>query len=438
MKEVAAMPRIFKIIAASAVALLLSVSVFAADNSIDAVDENSYISTEGVGAAVVYNIENDTVVFSHNSSEALVPGSTAKMMTALCAYEKLSDRLDDTITVESGMLSGISLNFYGYKAGNNVKIRDLFGGLLTRGYNDCAALLCYAACGSVDAFVEYMNTRAAELGMKNTVFANPTGLDAASAVTTADDILLLSREFYKIPLLIELANTLTYKGDGVTFSNRSEFLNSGAYFDSRLVGMNVGWTANSGYCAASAVEGERLTYIIVVLGGEEVDESVAAYTLTSALADYALGGFDYIDVIKEGGIVCEIPVELSMDSDYVTLVPASSLTLYLPTSTDIDGDLSYSYRLDAESLDAPVTEGQVVGSYTVSRDGVILGSVDLVTKNSVSRSEFLVVLAAIESFTTSTFFIVTVAAAVLLTVLYFIVSAIMRSRRRTRHYSRRR
>ena len=432
------MPKIFRIITSAALSLLLSLCVYATDMSLDNINEDNIISTDGVAAAVVYNIENDTVVFSHKSSEALVPGSTAKMMTAVCAYELLSDRLDDTITVESGMLSGISLNFYGYKAGNVVKIRDLFGGLLTRGYNDCAALLCYAACGGVDGFVDYMNTRAAELGMHSTVFANPTGLDAAGATTTADDILILAREFYKIPFLIELSNTLTYKGDGVNFSNRNDFLNSGTYFDSRIVGMNVGWTANSGYCAASAVEGERLTYVIVVLGGREINDTVAAYTLTSSLADYALDGFDYIDVIKEGGIVCEIPVELSMDADYVTLVPASSLTLYLSTAIDPKSDLSYSYRLDTESLDAPVTEGQAVGSYTVSRDGVILGSVDLVTKNSVSRSEFLVVLDSIESFTTSMFFIVTVIAAILLTIIYFSVSALLRSRRRTRHYSRRR
>ena len=414
--------------------MLLSVTVLATD----AVNEDNIITADGTAAAIVYNIENETVVFDRNSNEALVPGSITKMMTAVCAYELLSDKLDSTITVESGMLNRISPNFYGYKTGDTVKIRDLLGGLLTRGYNDCAALLCYAACGSIDDFVSYMNARAAELGMKNTVYANPTGLDAAGAVTTAADTLLLACEFYKIPLLIELSNTLTYKGDNVTFSNRNDFLNSGKYFDSRIVGMNVGWTANSGYCAASAVEGDKLTYIIVVLGGEEINERVTAYDLTRTLADYALDGFDYIDVIKAGGVICEIPVELSMDADYVTLVPAESLTLYLPTAVDVKTDLSYSYRLDFETLDAPVTEGQKAGSYTVSQDGVILGSVDLVTKNSVPRSEFLVVLDAIENFTTSTFFIVTVIAAVLLTVIYFIVSALMRSRRRSRHYSRRR
>ncbi|MBQ6892999.1 MAG: D-alanyl-D-alanine carboxypeptidase [Clostridia bacterium] len=432
------MPRIYRIIVTVVLMSLLSLCAFATDSSIKAVEENNIISTNGVDAALVYNIENDTMVFSHNEKEVLVPGSLTKMMTAVCAYELLSDRLDETIIVKGEVLNGISLNYFGYKDGNTVKIRDLFGGLLTRGYNDSAALLCYAASGSVEGFVDYMNKRASELGMKDTVYVNPTGLDEAGAATSAADTLVIAREFYKIPMLVEISNTLSYKAETSIFTNRNDFLNSGTYFDSRITGMNVGWTANSGYCAASAVENEVLSYIIVVLGGEEIGEKVSTYTLTSSLATYALGGFDYIDVIKEGKIIGEIPVELSTDADFVTFVPASSLTLYLPTSLDIATDLTYSYRLDAETLDAPVTEGQVVGSYTVSQDGVILGSVDLVTKNSLARSEFLVVLDAIESFTTSTFFIVTIIAAIVLTIGYFIVSSLMRNRRRTRRYSTRR
>lgn len=432
------MPKLIKTAMLCALLTLFTLSVIATDSGIGLIDESSIISTEGVSAAIVYNIENDTTVFSHNEKEVLVPGSLTKLMTAVCAYELLSDRLDETVTVDGSALKGISLNYFGYKDGNTVKIRDLFGGLLTRGYNDSAAILCHTACGSVEKFVEHMNSRAQELGMKDTVYVNPTGLDAAGSATSAADTLVIARKFYDVPFLVELANTLTYKTETTVFSNRNEFLNSGQYFDSRLSGMNVGWTQNSGYCAASAVSNEELSYVIVVLGGKEVDGKVRTYTLTSALATYALGGFDYIDVIKEGKILGEIKVALSTDSDAVTYVPAESLTLYLPTSLDIGNDLVYTVRLDSKTLDAPVTEGQIVGSYTVSRNGVILGSVDLVTKNSLSRSEFLVVLDAIERFTTSTFFIVTVVAAIVLTVGYFLLEFFMSTRRRNRHHSRRR
>ena len=197
-----------------------------------------------------------------------------------------------------------------------------------------------------------------------------------------------------------------------------------------ILGINAGSTNTAGYYAASAVQEDGLQYLIVVLGGKSVEGKNAAYQLTSELATYALTQYGYTEVIKTSKIVCEVPVRLSTDADYVTLVPATALTLYLPAAIDPETDLVYSYRLEQESLDAPVTEGQVVGTYSVSQNGEVIGTVELVAKNSLARSEFLVVLDTIERFTKSTFFIVTVIAAVVLTVLYFVICAILRSTRR--------
>lgn len=209
------------------------------------------------------------------------------------------------------------------------------------------------------------------------------------------------------------------------------------YFDARVTGLNAGSTAESGYYAASAVGSETLHYVIVVLGAAEVDGKNLAYTYTSQLAGYALSRFGYIEVIKDSGAVCELPVTLSSTADYVALVPASTLTLYLPLATDVDTELVKTVRLDRESLEAPVEAGQVVGVYSVSRDGELLGSVELVTKNALPRSEFLVVLQAIEDFTTGVFFLSTCAAAVVLTLVYFLIRALWRRRAGRRSAPRR-
>ena len=200
------------------------------------------------------------------------------------------------------------------------------------------------------------------------------------------------------------------------------------YFDARVTGLNAGSTVESGYYAASAVGSETLHYVIAVLGAAEAEGRNLAYTYTSKLADYALSRFGYIEVIKAAGAVCELPVTLSSTADYVALVPATALTLYLPLSTDVDTELVKTVRLDHESLEAPVEAGRAVGVYSVSRGGELLGSVDLVTKNALPRSEFLVVLRSIEDFTTGVFFLSTVAAAVVLTLLYFLIRALMRRR----------
>ena len=211
-------------------------------------------------------------------------------------------------------------------------------------------------------------------------------------------------------------------------NNVADEMGETGYFDARVTGLNAGSTAESGYYAASAVGSETLHYVIVVLGAAEVDGKNLAYTYTSQLAGYALSRFGYIEVIKDSGAVCELPVTLSSTADYVALVPASTLTLYLPLATDVDTELVKTVRLDRESLEAPVEAGQVVGVYSVSRDGELLGSVELVTKNALPRSEFLVVLQAIEDFTTGVFFLSTCAAAVVLTLAYFLIRALLRRR----------
>ncbi len=422
---------------------LLLTPVYATEEAVEKDSTPAYI--EHVAAAAVYNLENEMMIYAHNADSVLPTASFTKMMTAVCAYTLLSERLDETLTVEYSMIKDATGNQVGYYVGETVSVRDMFGGLLLRGANDSAYLLAYMAKGSTEAFVAYMNETAASLGMQNTVYKNPTGMDADGMVTTAKDSILIARAFHAIDFLTDLSGAVKYEMPATERSGVRIIYNRNAlasrvsetgYFDSRILGINAGSTTAAGYYAAGALEGEELTYIIVVLGGEMADDRNTAYLCTSGLATYAQKEYGYTEVIKTAGIVCEIPVRLSTDADYVTLVPASKLTLYLPSSVDPKTDLTYSYRLEKEELVAPVTEGQVVGTYSVSREGEILGSVDLVTKNSLARSEFLVVLDTIERFTTSTFFIVTLLAAAVLTVLYFVLGALLKNRRRSRMHSR--
>ena len=435
--------KVQKGIAVLLVLLLLSVLTVSAlaDETMQGIEETNVPHSENVAAAAVYNLENDMLVYSHNVDAVLPTASFTKMMTAVCAYELLSDRLDEKLTVEYSMIKNATGNQVGYYVGETVSVRDLFGGLLLRGANDSAYLLCYAAKGSVEDFVAYMNEKAQILGMYATVYKNPTGMDAEGMVTSAADSIKIAKEFYAIEFLTALSSAVQYSMPATEKSGTRIIYNRNAlvskvsetgYFDSRILGINAGSTVSAGYYAASAVSSDTLQYMIVVLGGKDVEGKNAAYQLTSELATYALTQYGYTEVIKTTKIVCEVPVRLSTDADYVTLVPADSLMLYLPSSLDVTTDLTYSYRLEKDTLDAPVTEGQVVGTYTVSRNGEVLGSVDLVAKNSLARSEFLVVLDRIEQFTKSTFFIATVLAAVVLTILYFIIGAIVRASRRRR------
>ena len=115
---------------------------------------------------------------------------------------------------------------------------------------------------------------------------------------------------------------------------------------------------------------------------------------------------------------------MSGTTDYVQLVTAGSLTLYLPTSTDIEKEVTRSRKTNSDSLTAPVAEGQVAGVLTVLYNDEIVGNVDLVTTVAVARSDFLYTLEEIKSFATGRFFIAAVISAVVLTVLFVLGKAV--------------
>lgn len=442
------MKKIAAVLLAAVFCLPLFLFAVAVETPIKSIAEESVPDPTGVSAAVVYNLENDLYIYEYNADTVLAPASLVKLMTALCAYEALSERLDETITVEYSMIRDAVGNQVGYYVGETVPIRDLFAGLLVRGANDSALLLCHAADGGTAPFVERMNLKAQSLGMADTVLKNASGMAEEGMVTTARDMVKAARAFYEVEFLTELSGAVKYTmpatnkyGERLLYNRNAlvSQVSETGYFDTRLTGLNAGSTSEAGYCTASAAQKENLTYIIIVMGGHYNEgEKNPAYTMASALCGYALEQFGYVEVISPGKLVYEIPVSLSADADYVTLVPAESLTLYLPRSLDIKTDLTYAYRLEYEVLEAPVTEGDAVGVYTVSKNGEILGSVELITKNSLPRSDFLSLLDSIDRFTHSVFFKAALLAALFLTVLYFVIRTIVRrARRRHGRYSRR-
>jgi D-alanyl-D-alanine carboxypeptidase (penicillin-binding protein 5/6) len=129
----------------------------------------------------------------------------------------------------------------------------------------------------------------------------------------------------------------------------------------------------------------------------------------------------------------ELPLELCADADYITVVPKGELRVFMESDTDPETDFLYTQKLEYESLSAPVSEGMVVGSMTISRGEEILGSVELVTANSAQASTFLHTMKLISDFTASRFFIASCIAAVAISLSYvFIKAAVLQKRKKRR------
>lgn len=424
----------------SLAAMLLSVILFAAGLlwmcvPAGALEDPTISNAKGI---YLYNLENNKAVYSLNAEEQIYPTSTVKIMTGILAIENLSGRLDETITVTAEMLSEVRGNNIGLAAGEMVTIDSMIRALLVNGANDAAYVLAYTISGSAQEFVTQMNTKAKELGAHHTHYTNPTGMHDENMYTTAEDTAQIAKYAYSLDLFMEATSSVRYAmpatnvSQARTLHNRNCLLSvyyDKNYYNEQARGMNAGSTPEGGHSVVTAATDGELTYIVVVMGADTIDGKVYSYINATNLLDWAFDSFTYTQVLSPEQIVCEIPVTLSTAVDYVTLVSTDTLRVYLPSDINVDEEIEISYITNSESLQAPVHEGQVVGSVTAIYDGEVIGTSQLVATTDVSRSDLLYGLYKIEQFTKSRFFIVTLISAIIFTLIYIFGTAILRQKK---------
>ena len=399
------------------------------------------IETDKIKAAYVSCLETGDVLFTYNPDEKLFTTSSTKLMTAIVAIEALSARLDEKVTVTPQMLSEVAGNRLGLEKEEEVTVRDLIYALVTGGDNDGAYCLAYVACGSVPAFVEQMNAKAATLGANNTHYTNPTGLHDEAMTTTVTDTAIIAKYAWSLPLFVEASSTPKYvmaatnKNETRNIHNRNCLISkyySANYFNGHCSGLSAGSTSQGGHCVITVAKNEELSYLVIVMGAESNEETIHSYVNVQTLIDWAFDSFAMTDVLTESRVVCEMPVTLASAVDFVTVAPEKTVSVFLPTDVDAERDIEYSWTTTEETLRAPLSAGQVVGQISATyrepggSEARVLASCNLVVTSDVERSDFLWTLNRIENFTKSRGFI----AAVIFAVVAAIAVVLFNARRR--------
>ncbi len=424
-------------------ALLISLFLLIIPTSAKSFEE---IPIEKAEAVYLYNIENDRVLVSQNIDKRIQPVSTVKIMAGLIATEMLSERLDDVVVVTAAMIEGVTGQHYNINPGHNLSMRDLLYLAFCGGCHRSINILAYVISGNLPNFITLMNTRAKELGMTETFYANATGMHSDSMYTTVQDIAKLCLAAADNALLMQITTASEYTTEKLgeknfTFENRNYLVGTGytpRYFNSLCHGLAAGSTIESGYCAATIADDGELSYVCIVMGAKtDEDGTIYSYSLVNDLVKWAYDAWGYIEVISAGTTVCEMPVTMSMDIDNVLVIPSRSVSVYLPKSTVLGTDITYSHTLNSEKLQAPVAEGAHVGLITAYSDGKEIATVELVTKTSVAQSEVLYALTRIKEISQSRVFIASVAFAIVFTLLYIIIKAVIRGTASNKRYKRR-
>ena len=263
-------------------------------------------------AYLLYDVDGEQLLLAHNAAAALPPASLTKLMTALLVLEK--GDLQAVVTVQGSDLVGGSA--MGLQAGERRTVEELLWGLLIASGNDAATALARYTAGSVAAFVTQMNERAAQLGLTQTHYANPHGLDAEGHVSSVADLLRLVQRTWDYPLFRQIVGTASTTIAGHALRNTNELL--GTYTGAN--GIKTGTTDRGGECLIAGFQHNGHQIFGIVLGSSD------RYADMRALDGYYQATYHWLDVNHEALTVLDRVYDQTGKSWYLrTTGPALSL-----------------------------------------------------------------------------------------------------------------
>lgn len=295
-------------------------------------------------SAILMDGGTGTVLYEKNAHEQRLIASITKLMTALVALESGHD-LEEEITVPAEW-TGVEGSSIYLRPGERITLETLLYGMLLQSGNDAATAVAQVCAGSVEAFSECMNAKAEQLGMKDSHFTNPSGLNDEGHYSTAYDMALLARACLENDTLSQIVATKSVALGGRVFTNHNKLL----WQYEGCVGMKTGYTEKAGRTLVSAAERDGMTLICVTLNDPN---DWADHT---ALFDRGFSGYDSLLLAENGEVLSQVPVSGGL----VSFCPVSAgreARLCVAKGTEVERELV----LNQTSLTAPVDRGTVLG-----------------------------------------------------------------------------
>ena len=319
-------------------------------------------------SAVLYEPQSGRVLYEKDPDTKRPMASTTKLMTALVAAEHVSpDRL---VSVPEAALytEGSSM---GLQAGDVLTMRDLLSGMLLSSGNDAANAAALITAGSLPTFAELMNRKAASLGMTNSVFVTPSGLDEGEHGSTARDMALLGAAALRSPLVAALCaqkrDTITVSGRTITLTNHNRLLT----LYEPTIGLKTGFTKKSGRCLVSAAQQNGVTLVIATLnGGDYWNDHMALY-------EY---GFS-----KTESVTPSVPALADMAVVGGTQSTVSLATPVPEAVTVLKGEVLTTAVMLPNFLWAPLEQGERVGTVTYYRNGTVVCEYPVTVEQAVAE-----------------------------------------------------
>lgn len=339
-------------------------AAYAEEKSPQAVD-----LTPNARSAILMDADSGTVMFEKNPDEKLPPASITKIMTMLLIMEALDQgklKMDEKVnTSEYAASMGGSQIFL--EIGEEMTVQDMLKGIAMASGNDASVAMAEKIGGSEEGFVQMMNEKAKQLGMKNTRFVNPNGLPADHHYTTARDIAAMSRELLKHE---EITKFTSQYQDYLRKDTEKPFwlvnTNKLVRFYPGADGLKTGYTSEAKFCLSATAKRENFRIITVVLGEPDTKTRNAE---VSKLFDFAFSQYTNHSLVKTGDVLGDVTVKKGKP-EKIQLTAKHPYSILLKKG-EAAQDIRHELQIDSK-LKAPVQTGQPIGKIVVYKGDQML------------------------------------------------------------------
>ena len=336
---------------------------------------------------IVYDRISKSMIIGKNEDVKSAMASTTKIMTTIVILEKADLNEKVTVSAKAGGTGGSRL---GLKRGDKTSVRDLLYGLMLRSGNDAAVALAEHVGGSVKGFAELMNEKAIELGLTNTHFVTPHGLDDANHYTTALELAKLTDYAMDNETFAKIVGT---KSTTIYINNQSRQINSTNELLGVLngvVGVKTGFTNNAGRCLVTETKRNNMDIITIVLGADTKKDRTKD---SVNLIEYTFSKYKMYNL--EERIIEEFNKWKNINEKRILITkgkqnnPKLALGAIEKATIPICDNDKIEYSINAlTEVEAPVEQWNVMGTLTVKLNGEILENIDIVNVNEVQKRDW--------------------------------------------------
>ena len=338
--------------------------------------------------ALIYDRASGRIIYEKNGNKQTPMASTTKILTAIVTLENAD--LKETVTIES-KAAGIGGSRLGLKKNDKITVNDLLYGLMLRSGNDAAVALAIHVGGSIEGFADMMNKKAEELGLTNSHFVVPHGLDNEGHYTTAYELAKMADYALNIPKFKEIVSnksaTIYINGYPKAINNTNKLLGS----VSGVYGVKTGFTNGAGRCLVSSCKRGELDIITVIIGADTNNQRTAD---TKELIEYAFNNFSLLNIGEIIQNKFEQWKKINGGRIYVNKGLENGVKLYLEEPKNsvmaVRKDSIDKIDIEVNSLfymEAPVTKDQVIGNLRVIINGEEIEVLEIRAIREVKKKE---------------------------------------------------